>query len=148
MIKFLLKWLINIIALYAVIHLVAGVSIDNTETVIIAALILGLLNAFIRPVILVVTLPFTILTLGAFTLVVNGFLFYIAAKFVKGFTVAGFWNAFWAAIVFSVISSILHFIFTPKTNLQFSFFRAGASTPPPRRKIDDDDVIDVDGKSR
>ena len=146
MIKFLFKWLINIIALYAVIHLVDGVSIENTETVIIAALILGLLNAFIRPAILIITLPFTIFTLGLFTLVVNGFLFYAAAKFVPGFTVAGFWNAFWAAIVFSVISSILHFLFMPKIDVKFNLFRAGQDVP--KRKMDDNDVIDVEGKSR
>ncbi|MCX5680514.1 MAG: phage holin family protein, partial [Candidatus Omnitrophica bacterium] len=101
MAKFLLKWFVNIIALFVVMHVVAGVSLDNMETVLVAALILGFLNAFIRPFILILTLPITILTFGSFTLIINGFLFYLAAKFVPGFTVAGFWNAFWAALLFS-----------------------------------------------
>ena len=143
MIKFLIKWFVNIIALSVVIHLVAGVSVDNVETVLVAALILGLLNAFIRPFILIITLPITVLTFGFFTLIINGFLFYLAARFVPGFTVAGFWNAFWAALLFSVISSLLNFLLTPKIPIRYDFFG---------RKDDDDDhtgkgdFIDVDGK--
>ena len=129
MVRFLIKWFINIIALLVVIHVIAGVSIDNMQTVLVAALILGLLNAFIRPFILILTLPFTILTFGLFTLFINGFLFYLAAKFVKGFTVSGFWNAFWAALLFSIISSVLSFMLT--------------STGSNRRHIDKNDFIDV-----
>jgi len=138
--RFLLKWFINIIALLVVIHVVAGVSIDNLQTAVIAALILGLLNAFIRPFILILTLPLTIVSLGLFTLIVNGFLFYLAAKFVKGFTIAGFWNAFWAALLFSVISLLLNFILTPKINIRYGSFRRSG---PEHRHIDKDDFIDV-----
>ena len=141
--KFLIKWLINIIALLAVIHMVAGVSVDNMETVFIAAFILGLLNAFIRPFILVLTLPITIFTFGFFTLIINGYLFYLATKFVKGFVVAGFWNAFWAALLFSIISSLLNFMLSPKIDIKYGPFR---STGGSRTSIDKDDVIDVEGK--
>ena len=140
MAKFLLKWLINVIALLVVIHVVAGVSVDNTETVFIAALILGLLNSILRPFILILTLPITILTFGSFTLIINGFLFYLAAKFVKGFIVAGFWNAFWAALLFSIISSILSFILAPKVDLRFGSFRSNNQNSD---KIDKNDFIDV-----
>lgn len=143
MIKFLFKWFINIIALFVVIHVVAGVSVDNAETVFIAALILGLLNAFLRPFILILTLPITILTFGFFTLIINGFLFYLAAKFVPGFIVAGFWNAFWAALLFSIISSLLGFLLTPRINIRYDLFRSGGV----HRKIGGkDDFIDVEGK--
>ena len=143
MMKFLLKWFINIIALLVVTHVIAGVSIDNMQTVLIASLILGLLNAFIRPFILILTMPVTILTFGLFTLIINGFLFYLAAKFVKGFTVAGFWNAFWAALLFSIISSLLSFLLAPKISIRYGSFRSRGGN---HRKIDKDDVIDVEGK--
>ena len=141
--KFLTKWFINIIALLVVIHVIAGVGIDNMRTVFFAALILGLLNAFIRPFILILTLPLTIFTFGFFTLIINGFLFYLAAKFVKGFVVAGFWNAFWAALLFSIISSLLSFMLTPKIDIRYSSFRPTGGS---RLNIDKDDVIDVEGK--
>ena len=141
--KFLIKWFINIIALLIVIHVIAGVSIANLQTVLVTALILGLLNAFIRPFILILTLPLTILTFGLFTLFINGFLFYLAAKFVNGFTVAGFWNAFWAALLFSFISSLLNFLLTPKITIKYDLFRSKSGH---RQNIDKDDIIDVEGK--
>lgn len=140
MTRFLLKWFINIIALLVVIHVIAGVGIDNFQTVVVAALILGLLNSILRPFILILTLPLTIISFGLFTLIVNGFLFYLAAKFVKGFTVAGFWNAFWAALLFSIISSVLSFVLAPKINIRFKSFR---NTGGDHRHIDKGDFIDV-----
>ena len=145
MARFFIKWCVNIIALLVVIHVVAGVSIDNMETVFIAALILGFLNAFIKPFILILTMPITILTFGFFMLIINGFLFYLAAKFVKGFTVAGFWSAFWAALLFSIISSLLNFLFTPRINIKYNFFRRGG--PGSGGAVGGKgDFIDVDGK--
>ena len=141
--KFLIKWFINIIALLVVIHVIAGVSIDNMQTVFVAALILGLLNSVLRPFILILTLPLTIFTFGFFTLIINGYLFYLATKFVKGFVVAGFWNAFCAALLFSIISSLLSFIFTPKIDIRYGSFRSKGGS---RLNIDKDDVIDVEGK--
>lgn len=141
--KFLIKWFVNIIALLVVIHVIAGVSIENMQTVLVAALILGLLNAFIRPFILILALPITILTFGLFTLFVNGFLFYLAAKFVRGFTVAGFWNAFWAALLFSIMSSLLNFLLTPKITIGYDLFHSKGGH---RINPDKDDVIDVEGK--
>ncbi|MEA5114922.1 MAG: phage holin family protein [Geobacteraceae bacterium] len=107
---FLLRWLINAISLLAVVHIVAGVSVDRLLTTIIAALVIGLLNAFIRPLLLVLTLPVNVLTLGLFTLVINGCLFYLAAWLVKGFHVTGFWTAFIGALVFSIISWLLNLV--------------------------------------
>jgi len=144
MTKFLIKWFVNIIALLVVIHVVAGVSIDNIQTVLVAALVLGLLNAFLRPFILIMTLPLTILTFGLFTLFINGFVFYLAARFIKGFTVAGFWNAFWAALLFSIISSLLNFLLTPKINIRYASFRKEGTGHPDNGN---DDIIDVEGKA-
>ena len=111
--NFLLHWVICIIALVVVVHIVSGVSAANLSTVIVAALVLGLLNAFVRPVLIILTLPLSILSLGLFTLIINGFLFYLAARFVKGFVVTGFWSAFWAALLFSIISFVLNRMLLP-----------------------------------
>lgn len=139
--RFLLKWFINIIALAVVIHVVAGVSADSWESIIVAALILGLLNAFLRPFIIMLTLPITILSFGFFTLIINGLMFYLAATFVKGFTVIGFWNAFWAAILFSIISFLLNMLLGPGISMRMSA-RRYASHKSPRYY----DAIDVEGK--
>lgn len=139
--NFLIKWAVNIVALFIVIHIVAGVSVDSWETVIVAAFVLGLLNAFVKPVIILFTLPFTVVTLGLFMLIINGFIFYIAGKFVKGFEVINFWSAFWAALLFSIISSVFNFLLAPKINLRYFSFGHGAGS---HRKLDDYDVIDAE----
>jgi putative membrane protein len=104
---FLLTWLINSISLFAVVHIVPGITMNRGLTAVVAALVLGLLNAFLRPLILILTLPVNLLTLGLFTLLVNASLFYLASFLVKGFEIAGFWYAFLGALVFSIISFLL-----------------------------------------
>ena len=106
----LIKWVVNSTALLVVAHLVSGVTLENWMSVFIAALVLGLLNAFLRPVLIFMTLPVTVLTLGLFTLFINAFLFYMAAHLVRGFHVAGFWQAFIAAFVFSIVSFLLNLV--------------------------------------
>lgn len=106
----LLKWLVNTMTLFVVVNVVSGISVDRWQTLLIGALVLGLLNAFIRPLLLVLTLPVNLLTLGLFTLVINGLVFYMAAWLVKGFHVAGFWSSFVAALVFSIVSYILNLL--------------------------------------
>ncbi len=105
--RFLLRWFINCISLLLVVHIVSGISISSWLTAITAALVLGLLNAFVRPVLIVLALPVNILTLGLFTLIINGFMFYLAALLVHGFVIAGYWYAFLGALVFSIISFLL-----------------------------------------
>lgn len=100
----LIRWLINAAALLALPYLFTSIQVESIQVALIAALVLGLLNALIRPILIVLTLPINILTLGLFTFVINGFLFYLVAQFVKGFSVAGFWPAVFGAIVFSVLS--------------------------------------------
>ncbi|MCX5678115.1 MAG: phage holin family protein [Candidatus Omnitrophica bacterium] len=143
MLSFFVKWLVNIIALFVVIHTIAGVSAANSNVVIIAALVIGLLNAFLRPVLILLTLPFTIFSLGLFTLIINAFMFYLASKFVIGFTVASFWSAFMAALLFSILSFILSLILVPNTNtsLKFNILK---NSERPRKTYDD--VIDVEGQ--
>jgi len=111
--RFLLRWLINSISLLLVVHVVAGISISSWRTAIAAALVLGLLNAFVRPLLIILTLPANILTLGLFTLLINGFMFYLAALLVHGFAIAGYWSAFLGALVFSIISFLLSMLIRP-----------------------------------
>jgi putative membrane protein len=106
----LLKWLVNAMALFVVVNVVAGISVERWQTLLVGALALGLLNAFFRPILMLLTLPINVLTLGLFTLIINGLIFYLAAWMIKGFYVAGFWNAFVAALVFSVVSFLLNLL--------------------------------------
>ena len=102
--RLLLVWLINAIALLALPYLLPSITVDSFPTALIAALILGLVNTFIRPLLILLTLPATLLTLGLFIFVINGLLFWFVGSFVQGFQVAGFWSAFFGAIVYSIIS--------------------------------------------
>ena len=91
-------------ALIGVAYLVPGVTVASFTSALVAALILGLVNAVIRPILILLTLPATILTLGLFIFVINGLLFWFVGSFIQGFHVAGFWSAFFGAILYSIIS--------------------------------------------
>jgi putative membrane protein len=102
--RLLLTWIINAAALMALPYLMHSVTVDSIGAALIAALVLGLVNTLIRPVLVLLTLPVTFLSLGLFILVINGFLFWVVAQLVGGFHVAGFLSAVLAAILYSVIS--------------------------------------------
>lgn len=105
----ILRWILNAVILMMIPFFVSGVQVANFYIALITALVLAFVNAIIRPIILLLTLPINILTLGLFTLVINGLMFWFVASFIKGFTIEGFWPAFWAALVFSIISMIINF---------------------------------------
>jgi putative membrane protein len=113
MIGLVLKLIVNAVALFAVVRLVPGISVAGTGNLFIAALVLGFLNAVLRPVISFFALPVTVLTLGLFTLVVNGVVFALAAWIVPGFGVAGIGSAILGALLFSIISFVLNLIVRP-----------------------------------
>lgn len=102
--KLLLRWLISAAALMLIALYVPGIKVANFYSALIAALIFGLINALIRPIALLLTLPVNILTLGLFTLVINALMFWLASTIVKGFFVTGFWPAFWGALIMWIIS--------------------------------------------
>jgi putative membrane protein len=102
--RLLLVWLINAAALFALPYLFDSIRVDTFYTALIVALILSILNTIVRPILLVLTLPITLLTLGLFIFVLNGLLLWFVASFVQGFTIAGFWPAVFGAIVYSLIS--------------------------------------------
>ncbi|MGV7208162.1 phage holin family protein [Oxalobacteraceae bacterium A2-2] len=102
--RLVLTWLINAAALFAVPYLMHSVDVTSIGAALIAALILGLVNTLVRPVLLLLTLPVTFLSLGLFIFVVNGFMFWLVAQWVDGFHVDSFWAAIGGAILYSVIS--------------------------------------------
>ena len=102
--KFLFHWLVIAVALWVTATILPGVNFSSTTALAVGAVILGLVNALVRPVLTILTLPFTILTLGLFYLLVNGFVFFLASKIVPGFEVAGFWWAVVGAFVVGLIS--------------------------------------------
>jgi putative membrane protein len=95
------------VALMAVAYLVPGVSVASFTSALVAALVLGLVNAVIRPILILLTLPATIITLGLFIFVINGLLFWFVGSFIQGFVVAGFWWGVLGAIVYSIFSWLL-----------------------------------------
>jgi putative membrane protein len=97
-------WIVNALALLLLPYVMPSIEVRSFYVALIVALILGFLNAIIRPILVLLTLPITLLTLGIFILVINALLFWFVASFVEGFQVAGFWSAFWGAIVYSIIS--------------------------------------------
>src|SRR6266700_218685 len=88
--RLLIVWLINAVALFAVPYLMSSIKVESIEVALIAALVLGLINTFIRPLLVLLTLPATLLTLGLFIFVINGLLFWFVGSFIDGFHVGGF----------------------------------------------------------
>ncbi len=106
--RLILVWILNALALLAVAYLVPSlVEIADFPTALVAALVLGLINALVRPVLTLLTLPLTVVTLGLFFLVLNGLLFWGAASLVPGFHVTGLWSGVFGGILYGVISWFL-----------------------------------------
>ena len=104
MLRLLAVWLVNAVALVGVSLVVPAVELKSFGAALIAALVLGLVNTVVRPILVLLTLPVTILTLGLFIFIINGVLFLAVANVLEGFQVAGFWPAVLGAIVYSLIS--------------------------------------------
>lgn len=102
--KMLLGWGINAGVLLLLPYLIPAVQVKSFGTALLVALVLGLLNAIVRPILVVLTLPITVLTLGLFIFLINGLMFWLVARMFDGFEVAGFWWAVLAAVVYSLIS--------------------------------------------
>jgi putative membrane protein len=105
--RFLIHLVVVAFALWVAAYLVPGISFRSTPSLLLAALVLGLVNALVRPILFILTLPITIITLGLFYLVVNGLAFALTAALVPGFTVTSFTNAILGALVVSLVSWVL-----------------------------------------
>jgi putative membrane protein len=109
--RLLAIWIINALALLALPWIVPSVQVASFGTALIVALVLGLINAVLRPLLILLTLPVTLLTLGLFIFVINALLFQFAGNLVDGFNVGGFWPALIGSIVYSLISWLLSSLF-------------------------------------
>lgn len=105
--KILLNWIISAIAIAITAYILPGVAVSGFVTALVLAVVLGAINLLVRPVLLLLTLPINILTLGLFTLVVNALMVILAAKVVPNFSVDGFWWALLFGIVLSIVSAVL-----------------------------------------
>lgn len=118
--EFLLRWFVTTLAVLGATWLIPGLSYDTTGTLLGAALLLGIINALVRPVLLLLSLPFIIVTMGFFILVINALLILFVSKVIPGFHVAGFWTALFAGIIIGLFSWVLS-----------SFFRASDGSVHP-----------------
>lgn len=101
-------WLVNAIAVAVAAYVLPGVAIAGIVPAFVAALVLGIINTLLKPVLILLTLPVTVLTLGLFLFVINAALVMLASRLVSGFEVANFWWALLFSIVVSIVSSFLH----------------------------------------
>jgi putative membrane protein len=114
MIIIITRWLVITVAILLASMMVSGIRVESLTTAVVAAAILGIINVFLRPVLLILTLPLTILTLGVFAFVLNALMLLLVAYFVPGFEVDGFFSAFLGALIISIVSWIANrFIKTP-----------------------------------
>jgi putative membrane protein len=105
--ELILVWILNAVALLIVAYILPGINVASFGSALIAALVLGLLNTLVKPVLILLTLPITIVTLGLFLLVLNALVFWFAGSVLKGFQVNGFWWAMLGAFVYSIVSGVL-----------------------------------------
>jgi putative membrane protein len=111
MAAFLIRWAVTTVAVFAAVKLVPGIHYGTPEALLGASLLLGIINAFVRPVLLLLSLPFIIVTMGLFIFVVNALLLKLVSALIPGFYVDGFWSAFFGAIIIGIVSWILSSFF-------------------------------------
>ena len=111
MVAFLIRWFVTTIAVYVATKLVPGIRCEPGAALLGASLLLGIINAIVRPVLLLLSLPFIIVTMGLFIFVVNALLLLLVSSLIPPFHVDGFWSAFFGAIIISIVSWILSSFF-------------------------------------
>jgi putative membrane protein len=103
---FLLHWAIIALSLWVASHIFSGIRFESTSALVVSALLLGFANAIVKPVLIVLTLPLTLLTFGLFLLVINALVLLLVAALVKGFKISGFWTALFASLFVSLLSIV------------------------------------------
>ena len=137
---FIQRWIISTVAVLVATYIVPGIKYENWKDLLVATLVLGLLNGFLRPILMLLSLPLLIFTLGLFTLVINALLLLLVSALLGDrFTVDGFWSAFWGALTISIVSMLLNSI-TGSGNSRVTVHRG---KPPAPNKDDDGPIIDV-----
>ncbi|MBR0566323.1 phage holin family protein [Azoarcus sp. L1K30] len=106
--RLLLRWALNAAALLIIPEMVSGIAVHSYTSALAAALLLGLANALVRPILILITLPITLLTLGLFTLVINALLFWGVSGLLAGLRIDDFWSAFWGALLYSLLTWLVN----------------------------------------
>ena len=117
----LFRWLINAFALWLTSNIIDGIRIEGVVPLFIAALVLGILNALLRPLLLIATIPINLITLGLFTFVINGAMLKLTAWLVSGFVVQGFWSAVIGALLLSLFSLILNLFVSDRGLIEYVY---------------------------
>jgi putative membrane protein len=104
---FLVHWAITALSLWVASHIFNGIKFTSTSSLIVSALLLGFANAVVKPLLVILTLPLTLLTFGLFLLVINALMILLVSALVKGFKVSGFWTAFFASIFIALLSLVI-----------------------------------------
>jgi putative membrane protein len=115
MTRLLIHWVLSAILLFVVAHVVPGIAVDGIFAALIAALVIGLVNATLGTFLKLITFPLTIFTFGIFLLIINALMLMLAARLVSGFHVSGFLAAFWGALLLSLLHMVLRWV-TPSEN--------------------------------
>lgn len=132
MLGFLIRILIVATGLWLATELVPGIEIDGGWTLLGAALLLGLVNAIMRPLLILLTLPITVLTLGLFLLVINAGMLALVAWALDDFTIAGFWPAMWGAIIVGLTGWLASWFIGPRGRVEIIYARRGTTGDRPR----------------
>jgi putative membrane protein len=119
--RFVLKWFVTAVSIFIVANLFYLIQFEDLKVLVLASLVLGILNVFVRPVLIFLTLPINILSLGFFTLIINAFLLYLSSGIVPGFEITSFWKAFWAALLISLVSAMINFIIHQESNVTIHY---------------------------
>ncbi len=148
------KILVNTVSIFIVAWLLSGIHLENTMTAILVAIVLALLNTFLRPALVLLTIPFTAVTMGFFLLIVNASIVLLAGEIVPGFRVDSFWTAFWFSILMSIVSFFLELpekirqnqiVFKRVTNFdEDPFFNETSQQSDDSTEFQDAEVVDED----
>ncbi len=130
---FIQRWLITTLAVLVAASVVQGIRYDTVTALFVASLLLGILNALLRPALLLLSLPLLIFSMGIFVLVINAGLLYLVGRMVKDFHVDGFWPAFWGALLISVVSMFANTLFGLNPKRAAAQPGSRPPTPPPSR---------------
>lgn len=142
-VTFLQRWAVTTVGVLVAAHVVRGLSYDSLGGLLVASLLLGALNAFLRPLLLLLSLPLIVASVGLWVLVVNAALLYFVGAVVKSFHVGGFWSAFWGGLVISLVT-LVGYAVLGVSRFKATLVRSGTSPSPRRRPPPGDGpVIDV-----
>lgn len=121
----LFRWIVLTVAILFAAYVIDGIHVSGFLSALFAAAILGVLNAFLRPILIILTLPFNILTLGLFTFIINALLLKMAAGVIKGFEIDGFWPAILGALLISIVSWALNWIVSDRGRVEYIDMKKG-----------------------